>query len=112
MKLMVYTVHDKAVNAYLQPFFCRSKGEAIRSFTEACSDGKSNFGKYPLDYTLVELGDYDDVTGLFSSREPMRVVSASEVRPVDDVMPPVVSLEQITAESLGQVRSAHRRVVL
>lgn len=87
MKLRVYTVFDKAVNAYLQPFFCRSKGEAIRSFTEACADPKSNFGKYPVDYTLVELGEYDDVAGLFDAGEPIRVVSAVEVRPVEDVFP-------------------------
>ncbi|WNK14166.1 MAG: nonstructural protein [Microvirus sp.] len=87
MKLGVYTVFDRAVNAYLQPFFCRSKGEAIRSFTEACADSKSNFGKYPLDYTLVELGAYDDSTGLFESRDPMRIVAAVEVLPLDAVTP-------------------------
>ncbi|WNK12678.1 MAG: nonstructural protein [Microvirus sp.] len=88
MKLKVYSVHDKAVNAYMQPFYCRSKGEAIRSFTEACSDGKSNFCKYPLDYLLVELGEFDDSSGLFESREPMRIVSATEVRPDDEVFTP------------------------
>lgn len=84
MKLNVYTVFDKAVNAYMQPFFCRSKGEAIRSFSEACSDKSSNFFKYSQDYILVELGEYDDQTGLFISREPMRIIGAHEVVP-DDV---------------------------
>jgi len=84
MRLQVYTVYDKAVNAYMQPFYCRTKGEAIRSFTEACCDKKSNFFKYATDYVLMELGEYDDQTGLFASREPMRIVSAHEIIP-DDV---------------------------
>lgn len=88
MKLQVYTVFDKAVNAFLQPFYCRSKGEAIRSFTEACSDGKSNFAKYPLDYFLVHVGEYDDSNAIFTTHDPVRIVSANEVAPVSDVIPP------------------------
>lgn len=88
MKLQVYSVYDKAVNAFLQPFYCRSKGEAIRSFTEACSDDKSNFSKYPLDYFLVELGEFDDSTAVFNTHDPVRIVSAHEVGPVDPVIPP------------------------
>jgi hypothetical protein len=78
MRLMVYSVHDKAVGAYLQPFFSRSKGEAIRSFTEACNDAKSQFNKYAADYVLFELGSYDDGSSLFACGEPLRVISAIE----------------------------------
>lgn len=79
MMLQVFTVHDKAVNAYLQPFFCRSRGEAVRSFTEACNDPKNNFNKYSMDYVLVHLGEFDDVAGLFVTSDPLRVIGAREL---------------------------------
>lgn len=78
MILQVYTVMDKAVNAYLQPFYCRSKGEAIRSFSEACNDPKNNFNRHASDFYLVHLGEFNDAAGIFACGEPVRVISAVE----------------------------------
>lgn len=91
MKMYVFSVFDKAVGAFLQPFFVRSRGEALRSFTDAVNDPKSQFHNHLLDYTLVCHGEFDDGSGLFSSGEPERIVSAVECydRPNDsgDVKP-------------------------
>jgi predicted acyl esterase len=84
MKLHVYSVFDKAVGAYLQPFYARSNGEALRSFSEACNNGSSQFAKHAIDYTLVRLGEWDDCSGLFVTVDPQRVISASEVVVADD----------------------------
>ncbi|QGH72845.1 MAG: DNA binding protein [Microviridae sp. ctjyu33] len=65
MILKVFTVYDSKVEAFLPPFFMKSKGEAVRGFTEVCNDSKSNFFKYPEDYTLFEVGSFDDATGKF-----------------------------------------------
>lgn len=66
MILKVYTVYDSKAEAYLQPFFSQSKGVAIRSFQEAVRDEKSNISKYPEDFTLFELGEYDDSNSKFN----------------------------------------------
>lgn len=66
MILKVYTVYDSKAEAYLQPFFSQSKGVAIRSFQEAVRDEKSNISKYPEDFTLFELGEYDDANSKFN----------------------------------------------
>lgn len=88
MQLHVFSVYDKAVGAFLTPFFSRSKGEALRSFTEACNDEKMQFSKNALDYTLCYLGIYDDVAGLFTTNEPERMLGAAEARsPSDDRKP-------------------------
>ncbi|QCQ84841.1 nonstructural protein [Blackfly microvirus SF02] len=79
MILEVYTIYDKAVKAYMQPFYVRARGEALRSFTEAVNDPAKPFGKYAVDYLLVALGSFDDSSGVFSSGEPVRVVGAEEV---------------------------------
>lgn len=91
MRLFVFTVLDSAVGAHLQPFFSRSKGEAIRSFTDACNDEKSQFNKHLADFTLVFLGEFDDVSGTFGTRAPERVISALEV--VSDPFTPETRVE-------------------
>jgi hypothetical protein len=87
MKLQVFSVFDKAVGAHLQPFFCRSKGDALRSFGDACNDEKHQFFQHGLDYVLVFLGEFDDVSGLFATQEPARLLSAVEVKVEDKDIP-------------------------
>ncbi|AXH76019.1 MAG: nonstructural protein [Microviridae sp.] len=76
MKLLVFTVYDSAVSAYLQPFFARTSGEAIRSFSDACREGP--FAQHPMDFTLMLLGEYDDAGAMFATQAPVRVASATE----------------------------------
>lgn len=64
-KVKMVSVYDSAVGAYLPPQFLRSKGEAIRAFINAIGDPKSQFFQHPADYTLFELGEFDDQTGRF-----------------------------------------------
>lgn len=87
MILQVFTVYDHAVQSYLPPFFVRSKGEAIRSFTEAVNAEGNQFNKHAADYTLFALGTYDDDGAVFMVDVPHRVISALECL-VDDVFPP------------------------
>lgn len=79
MILQIFSVYDKAVQAFMPPFYARSKGEAIRSFSEACNDEKHNFNKHAADFSLMQLGEFEDKSGIFSTAEPSRVVSALEV---------------------------------
>lgn len=65
MLLKIYSVYDSKVEAYLPPLFFKSKGEFLRSFTEAVNDSKSSIGKYPADYTAFELGTWDDCKCVF-----------------------------------------------
>lgn len=79
MNVQVYSVYDKAVKAYAPPFYARSAGEAIRSFSQLCTDPQSNVSRHPTDFVLFGLGSYDDGTGLFNTGEPMRMIGASEI---------------------------------
>lgn len=79
MVLQCYSVHDKAVGAFMPPFYAKSRGEAMRMFIDACSDANSNLSKHPADYVLFQCGEFEDGTGIFSSREPERVISSLEV---------------------------------
>lgn len=79
MKLLAFSVFDKAVNAFMPPFFARSAGEALRSFTDLANDPKTNVGLHPSDFVLFACGEFDDGAGMFVQAEPRRLVGAYEV---------------------------------
>ena len=62
MMLKIFTVYDTKVGAYLNPFFLRSTAEAIRSFEQICNEENHQFYKHPSDFTLFEIGTFDDTT--------------------------------------------------
>lgn len=65
MNLFVFSVYDSKVEAFMNPFFMNSKGEAIRAFSDTVADSKHPFAKHPADYTLFCLGTFDNSTGEF-----------------------------------------------
>lgn len=62
MKLKMFSIFDSKVQAYMAPVFLRSTGEAERAFSASVADQSSNFCKFPEDFTLFEVGSWDDQT--------------------------------------------------
>lgn len=80
MKIRVYTVYDSKVQAYMRPFFQVSKGEALRSWIDAVNDGQTAMNKHPEDFTLFELGEWDDQSAVFQEHStPLSLGVAIEV---------------------------------
>lgn len=63
MKLNVYAVHDSAVGAYLQPFFMRTNGEAVRAFASVANQRGHAFHNNGEDYTLFRIAEYVEEDG-------------------------------------------------
>lgn len=63
MKYKMFVVHDSKVGAYLQPMFFRSVGECTRAFETEVNNISSQFNKYPGDFTLFCIGEYDESVG-------------------------------------------------
>lgn len=63
--MKMYCVYDSKVESYGRPFFMKNKGEAVRGFQEIANDPTSQICKYPEDFTLFELGSFDDQTCKF-----------------------------------------------
>lgn len=63
MKFKVFSVYDSKAEAFLPPFFLPAVGQAIRGFTDAAGNLEHPFGKHPADYTLFQIGSFDDSTG-------------------------------------------------
>lgn len=79
MKHKVFTVYDAASEAYLQPFFLQTRGQAIRSFSDAVNNPEHQFFKHKKDYTLFELGEYEDGSAQFDMlKSPIALGNALE----------------------------------
>lgn len=64
--MKVFTVYDSKAEAYLPPFMERASGSAIRAFEAAVNNPDHQFNHHPGDYTLFEIGTFDDQTGRYN----------------------------------------------
>ncbi len=79
MKFRVFTVYDVKANAYLPPFVLPETGMAVRTFADAINDKDHAFGKHPGDYTLFDIGLFNDATGLLDGESPKSVHNGIEL---------------------------------
>ena len=80
MQLKVFTVYDSKAEAYMQPFYMQTTGQALRAFEDTVNDPDHQFHKHPADFTLFELGIFNDITGTFHLTEAKKsLTSALEV---------------------------------
>lgn len=76
----MYTVYDSKAEAYLPPFYMQSTGLAMRSFEDTVKDQDHHFAKHPEDYTLFEVGTFDDQTCTIETHKtPISLAKAIEL---------------------------------
>lgn len=63
MKLQICSVHDRALDAYMRPFFAQTIGQAIRIFNDGVNQKDTEMYAHPDDYDLYHLGEFDDQAG-------------------------------------------------
>lgn len=67
MRHKCFTVFDSKASVFMQPFYMRAGGEAVRAFAASIARSGHPFHDYPADYTLFEIGEFDDDTGTFTN---------------------------------------------
>lgn len=72
--MLMYTVHDKAAKAYLPPFTAPSERDAVSSFQEAANDPKSNINRYPADFTLLQIAEWDEREGVLTKLSEPKIL--------------------------------------
>ncbi len=65
----IFTIHDQPAKAYLPPMLMHQTGMAIRAFSDALKDPTHAFAKNPADYTLIEIGTFDDESAKITTLE-------------------------------------------
>ena len=77
MILKAYSIRDAKSEVFNTPFFNKTHGEAERNFHQVSNDPKSTVCKFPEDFDLYYLGEYDDNLGKISSLDtPQHMVKA------------------------------------
>lgn len=97
--LLMFSVYDAATEAFMQPFFARSKGEAVRSFTAAANAEDHQFYKHADDYTLFQIGVFDDGLGEVTPVTPTSLGTALEYRSAPVRRSPQIELEDAIREA-------------
>lgn len=70
----VYTVFDVKLGVYSAPFLAINKNDALRKVQDVLEDPRHLFTKHAEDFTLFEIGQYDDEKGRYemhNAHEPM-----------------------------------------
>lgn len=67
MQLIELCVHDSKMKAYLEPIYKITREMGERDFADACNEPKHAFGRNPADYTLFEMGTFEQDTGIHTS---------------------------------------------
>lgn len=79
MKQKILAVHDRAINAYMQPFFTPALGAGVRAFQDEINNEQSPMHKHPDDYDLYHLGEFDTETGNFTSITPTQIAIGKQL---------------------------------
>lgn len=92
MLLAMFTVFDAKASAYMQPFFSRNTATAIRSFEVACNDESHEFNLHAFDYTLFEIGEFDQEHCTLKPTTPVSIARAHELiqRDTDAQIPQII----------------------
>lgn len=65
-----FAIYDSKAEAHLPDFASPTVGTAIRLFEEGCLQEGTPFQQHPGDYTLMEIGTYDIITGINTDTVP------------------------------------------
>lgn len=76
----LFSVYDSKSGVYSAPFMEHSNASGIRAFETGCKDKNTMMFSYPQDYTLFELGTFDDQTAKYELlATPKSLVMAQEL---------------------------------
>ncbi len=84
----MFSIYDQKAQAYNAPFCFAAAGQAIRAFADLADDPQSNIFKHPEDYTLYEIGVYDDATGEVEATTHTNLGKAIELQGVNAEVSP------------------------
>lgn len=81
MNMIVTAVKDLKSDHFLQPQFSRSLADVMRSWELVSNEGNSLVSKFPDDYVLYKLAEFNPDTGEIASlSHPESLASAAEMK--------------------------------
>lgn len=83
MKLLICSILDQTAQAFFQPMYFNNKGTAIRSFSDAVNSGSGEISRHPDQYTLYQIGEFDDSTGLITVVDHVSLGNGAQYKTTD-----------------------------
>lgn len=104
MILKIYSVFDSKAKAFATPFFTHNDDMAIRIFEAATNQEGTPVFQHAADYTLFELGEFNDQAGAITTLDTPRSMGlAIEYQKPPDIKP---QLDWAHPETLRHLRQA------
>lgn len=82
MIFKVYSVLDSKAGAFAPPFFLVNDELALRSIAGARLDPNSMMSRFPGDFKVFCIGEFDDELGTLVPASPRLLVETSQPHPV------------------------------
>lgn len=67
--MRIYAVYDDKARVYGTPQFMLTDGIAIRTLADVVKEPSSMIAKHPEDFSMYELGSYDEASGKITPLE-------------------------------------------
>lgn len=79
-RLVIVSVRDSAVKAFMRPFYAPTLEAALRSFYDEVKRGGDDnmMSKHPDDFELWYLGEFDEESGVFSHLDQLRQIARAK----------------------------------
>lgn len=77
MKLLLFAVHDRVVEAFGSPFTAQTEAEAKRMFLTAAEDPETKLHKNPEDFSLYMIGTFNNSGGEITPVTPLVFVCSA-----------------------------------
>jgi hypothetical protein len=79
MNLNVYAIYDKLQQTFMTPMFQHNDGTMLRMIQQAVNDKESYIYKNPQDYSIYQIGEWNDNGELKGLENNRKVVEAVEL---------------------------------
>lgn len=77
MLTKLFSIYDAKAEFYLPVFQMKSAGEATRAFVASSKNNQTDLGLYPMDFTLVEIGTFDDSNAFVTMYEHKKIIGTA-----------------------------------
>jgi len=78
--MLIVSIYDKKAKSYVLGLgLARNSAIAVRDFSQACTNPESNFNKFPEDYELHCIGEFNEESGKIKQDKDIIILTKAEL---------------------------------
>jgi hypothetical protein len=100
MQKMIFSVFDEKTKLFSVPFYAVTTGEALRTFGDIVNDDRTLISKYPGDFKLYFLGEFEEETAKYKLiPQPAFLAHATDYNKKQSISTPLQTTEAQNANN-------------